>query len=189
VTSAAPIVKGVTQWDAHDAGGGVGPARAQLRRSRIWPVTGLARHRRDARLEALRALPIFAGLGDAALRRVDSQIVELAVAAGTVLVRQHAHGREALIIAEGCAAICVGDEMICTVGAGELIGEMALLDNGRRTATVTAVTAMRIYVLDPRAFDTLFDEPQTSRWIAARLATRLRVAENDVHCRAPSNAG
>jgi CRP-like cAMP-binding protein len=138
-------------------------------------------------LEALRALPMFAGSGEAALRRIDSQVVELAVAAGTVLVRQHDHGREALIIAEGCAAICVDGELICTVGVGELIGEMALLDNGRRTATVTALTEMRIYVLDPRAFGTLFDEPQTSRTIAAQLARRLRVIESDVRCRAPSD--
>jgi CRP-like cAMP-binding protein len=147
----------------------------------------LVRHRRGARLEALRALPMFAGLGEAALRRIDSQAVEVAVAAGRVLVRQHDLGREALIIAEGCAAICVDEEMICTLGAGELIGEMALLDNGRRTATVTALSAMRVYVLDPREFGALFAEPQTGRWIAAQLARRLRIMDNDARCRAHSD--
>jgi CRP/FNR family cyclic AMP-dependent transcriptional regulator len=139
----------------------------------------LVRHRGSARLQALRALPMFAGLAEAALRRIDGQIGEVEVAAGSVLVRQHDVGRQALIIVEGCAAVSVDDETICTVGAGELIGEMALLDNGRRTATVTALTAMRLYVLDPREFGALFDEPQTSRWIAAQLARRLRAVEMD----------
>jgi CRP-like cAMP-binding protein len=147
----------------------------------------LTRYRGDERLAALRALPMFAGLSETALRRIDSQAVELSVTAGTVLVRQHDPGREAVIIIEGCAGVSVDDELICTVGAGELIGEMALLDNGRRTATVAALTPMRIYVLDPREFDTLFDESQTGRWIAAQLARRLRVMDDGLHSGAPSD--
>jgi CRP-like cAMP-binding protein len=133
------------------------------------------RHRPGSRPAALRALPMFGPLSDKALQRVDGQLAEVEVPAGTVLVRQHDIGREALIVADGRAAICVNGEIVASVGPGELIGEIALLDNGLRTATVTALTAMRIYVLDPRQFCALFDEPETGRWIAANLAARLRL--------------
>ncbi len=70
--------------------------------------------------------------------------------------------------------ICVDGQFVTSVGVGELIGEIALLGDGRRTATVSALTAMRVYVLDPRQFRALFDEPATGTWIAANLANRLR---------------
>jgi CRP-like cAMP-binding protein len=136
--------------------------------------TGIRDRARGARLAALRELPIFSGLSDAALRRVDAQMMELDVAADTVLVRQGEHGREALIVATGRAAVYVDGEVVSSVRQGEMIGEMSLLDNGRRTATVVALTPMRVYVLDARQFASLFDEPQTGRWIAATLAKRLR---------------
>ena len=130
--------------------------------------------RTGARYAALRALPMFAALPDAALRRIDAQMTEIEVPPGTVLARQHEFGREAFIIVEGRAAIIMDDTIVSSAAAGDLIGEVALLDSGPRTATVTALTAMRLYVLDPSQFQALFDEPQTSRWIAAHLARRLR---------------
>ena len=130
--------------------------------------------RTGPRFTALRAVPMFAALPNAALRRVDAQMTELRVPAGTVLTRQHEFGREAFIIAEGRAAIIVDGTIVSSAAAGDLIGEVALLDSGPRTATVTALTAMRVYVLDPAQFGALFEEPDTSRWIAAHLARRLR---------------
>ena len=122
---------------------------------------------------------MFAGLSDAALRGIDRHVAELAVRAGTVLTRQHERGREAFIVIEGRAGVAVDGRPVSSVAAGELIGEIGLLDGGRRTATVTALTPMRLYVLDATQFGVLFDEPQTSRWIAAQLARRLRTDDAD----------
>jgi CRP-like cAMP-binding protein len=127
-----------------------------------------------ARRAALHAVPMFAALSNAALRRLDAQMTEIEVPAGTVLARQHESGREAFIIAAGRAAIIVDGTVVSSAAAGDLIGEVALLDSGPRTATVTALTAMRLYVLDPSQFSALFEEPETSRWIATHLARRLR---------------
>ena len=132
------------------------------------------RPRPKPHLAGMRAVPMFAGLPDGALRRIDRQVAELAVPAGTVLTRQHELGREAFIVIEGRASVTLDGRPVSSVAAGELIGEVALLDGGRRTATVTALTPMRLYVLDAAQFGTLFEEPETSRWIAAHLAKRVR---------------
>ena len=137
-------------------------------------MTGFFKHRPDPRFAALRAVPMFADLPEAALRRVDRQLAELDLPAGTVLTRQDDLGREVFVIVEGLAAISVDGKPVCGASAGDLIGEISLLDSGPRTATVTALTPMRVYVLDPRQFGALFEEPQTSRWIATHLAKRLR---------------
>ncbi len=136
--------------------------------------TGMRERTRRAHLAAMRGLPVFAGLSDAALRRLDAHMAEVSVPAGAVLVRQHEHGREALIVVAGCAAVSVDGVPVSSAGAGDLVGELSLLDNGRRTATVTALTPMRVLVLDARQFAALFDEPETARWVAATLARRLR---------------
>jgi CRP/FNR family cyclic AMP-dependent transcriptional regulator len=119
---------------------------------------------------------MFAGLSDSALRRLDARMAEAVVEAGTVFISEHAPAREAFIVIEGQAAIVANGEPVATASAGDLIGELSLLDPGPRTATVVALTPMRMYVLDPREFAVLFDDPESARWIAATLARRLREA-------------
>jgi CRP-like cAMP-binding protein len=127
-----------------------------------------------SRITTLRRIPMFDGLSDAALARIDSRMSETTVAEGSVLMHEGQPAREAFIIAEGRAAIAVGGRPVGSVSVGDLVGETALLDGGPRTATVVALTDLRIYVLDPAEFHTLFEDPATARWIAARLAQRLR---------------
>ena len=83
--------------------------------------------------------------------------------------------RRGFVIADGVAAIYFNGVLIGSVGSGDLVGELALLDNGPRTATVVSLTPMRIYVLDPSEFASLFNQPEAGRWIASYLAHRLRV--------------
>lgn len=127
-----------------------------------------------SRITRLRRIPMFGGLSDAALARIDSRMSETTVAEGAVLMHEGQPAREAFIIAEGRAAISVGGRPVGSVSVGDLVGETALLDGGPRTATVVALTDLRIYVLDPAEFRTLFEDPATARWIAANLAQRLR---------------
>jgi CRP/FNR family cyclic AMP-dependent transcriptional regulator len=135
----------------------------------------ISRHRIPVtRINALRGVPMFVGLPDAALARIDGHMVEIDVEDGTTLIRENERGSEAFIVAEGIAEVRRGGVAMSSVAAGDLIGEVSLLDNGPRTATVVALTAMRLYVLDPRQFSALFDHPQTARWIAGNLAIRLR---------------
>jgi len=133
---------------------------------------------------ALRRIPMFADLSPAELTRVASQLAEIELPAGTTLMTQHERGREAVIIADGVAEISVDGQPISSASSGDLVGELALLDSGPRTATVTALTRVRAYVLDPREFAVLFESPKSARWIAAELARRLRDANAERAARA-----
>ena len=133
-------------------------------------------HDRAARVEVLRGMEMFAALSDAELARVDAHVSEARVDAGTTLMAQGDPGREALIVVDGVAEVRVDGVIVGSVSSGDLVGETALLDLGPRTATVVALTPMRLYVLDPSEFAWLFSQPEAGRWIASHLAHRLREA-------------
>jgi CRP-like cAMP-binding protein len=137
-------------------------------------MRGRTRRPPAGRLNTLRATPIFAQLDDAALRRIDARLAEVEVEVGAVLMREGEPGREAFVIAEGRAEITVNGEPVTTARAGDLVGETSLLDGGPRTATVVALTPLRLFVVNPSEFAALFDDPRAARWIAATLARRLR---------------
>jgi CRP-like cAMP-binding protein len=96
------------------------------------------------------------------------------------------HGSEAVIIVDGVAGISVDGRPVSSASRGDLVGETSLLDGGPRTATVTALTDLRAYVLDSRQFAALFENPVSARWIAGALARRTR--ELDERSRAASAA-
>jgi CRP-like cAMP-binding protein len=119
---------------------------------------------------------MFVELSPAELARVSSQLAEIDLPVGTTIMSQHQHGREAVIIVDGLAEVSVDGRTVATVSSGSLVGEQALLDNRPRTATVTALTRVRAFVLNPREFSVLFEHEQSARWIATELARRLRDA-------------
>ena len=89
----------------------------------------------------LRELPLFSGASRAELVTIGSQLTELHVPAGKVLVHEGALGDEFMILLEGEAVVTQHGRPIATLGRGDLVGEMALLQEGgrgRRNATVTA---------------------------------------------------
>jgi CRP-like cAMP-binding protein len=127
-----------------------------------------------SRIETLRQVALFDGLPDDVLARIDSHMSETTVRAGSVVMTEGEPGREAVIIADGRAVVCVGGRPVASVTAGALLGETALLDGGPRTATVVALTTLRLYVLDPAEFAALFDDAAAGYRIAVQLARRLR---------------
>jgi len=129
------------------------------------------------RIELLRSLPIFFGLANAELARVDRLITIFDLNAGRALTTEGTTARQAFIIVSGCAEVTIAGRRVATVGPGEVVGEMALLDGQPRTATVTALEAMRVMVFDPRSFISLLSEPGIARKILDAEVQRLRVAE------------
>lgn len=119
----------------------------------------------QSRLDFLRQVPLFHGLSDKVLARVDSLLVEASVEPGRVLTKQGGGSFEAFIVADGTAEVCVNDEVVGEAGAGELIGELGVLDRTARTATVTARTPMTLLVLNPGELQTLIDDES----LAARI--------------------
>ena len=83
------------------------------------------------------------------------------------------------MVVEGTATATRRGRKVATIGPGSFFGELALLDQGPRAATVTADTDMQLLVLTSRAFSTLLHEtPSVSRGILRGMAERLRSAEN-----------
>lgn len=133
---------------------------------------------RDAKLELLASVPLFSACSKRDLGRIASLTNEIDVAKGKVLTTQGEPGWECFVIAEGRAKAAMRGRKSVALDPGSFFGEMSLLDQGLRTATVTAETDMRLLVLSAREFSTLLQAvPSVSRRIMQVLAQRLREAE------------
>jgi CRP/FNR family cyclic AMP-dependent transcriptional regulator len=126
-----------------------------------------------SRVEFLSQVPFFEGLPNKALVRIDSHLDEVQVPAGRVLTEQGRGAFETFIIADGVAEVQVGDEVVGETSVGELIGEIGVLKNTLRTATVTAKTPMRLLVMNPRELEWLFDNPKLAERIQLNLDRHL----------------
>lgn len=126
-------------------------------------------------LEHLRGVSLFRGATDSELVEISRVTTELSLDAGTALATQGTTAREAFVILEGEAEVTVDGQHVALVGAGECVGEVALLDAGTRSATVTAVSPMRVLVLDPRGFHSLLlSVPSITVKVASALAAMVR---------------
>ena len=94
----------------------------------------------DDGAERLATVELFEGFSKAELARVAELVEEVDAEPGAVLVEQGKPGTEAYIVMEGEATFEVSGERKGTIGAGDPIGEMALIDNRPRVGTVRAVT-------------------------------------------------
>ena len=136
------------------------------------------RRSKAVKVELLRNVPLFAECTDQDLRRIAGLVDEMDVPDRTVLIRQGEPGRECFVIAEGQAKATVRGSGSASMGPGDVVGEMSLLDQAPRAATVTAWTDMHVLVLTPDDFSALIEEfPRVARRIMAALAGRLREAE------------
>jgi CRP-like cAMP-binding protein len=131
----------------------------------------------DPKIDILQHVPGLQHHSPRSLRALPSLLDEVRFDAGDVLVRQGATGRQAFIVIDGQAQVLVDGECVATVGPGSFVGEMAMLDYGRRTATVIADSPMRALVAGPRAFPSLMSHAGMARAVAVQLSQRLRQAE------------
>lgn len=130
------------------------------------------------RLAMLGNVELFRGLTKKELTRVASLVTPVVVEAGCVLTTEGTPGRQVFIVISGHAEVTIAGRPVATVGPGEIVGEMALLDRQLRTATVTAVEPMRLLVSEPRGFATLLQEPRVVRKVLAAEVDRLRAADH-----------
>jgi CRP-like cAMP-binding protein len=131
----------------------------------------------DGRVEALRRVPLFAGLGDHELERIAEAANEVEVPADQVLVQPGTAGTGMFFIAEGTAVVETKRDQL-ELGPGQFFGELALMSpDATRTARVRAKTDLRCLALDRASFRTLVAEnPDVA---AALLEVALgRLAEN-----------
>jgi CRP/FNR family transcriptional regulator, cyclic AMP receptor protein len=132
---------------------------------------------RDDR-ETVRGLPCLQPCDDESIDTILRLGVACTVSPGQSLTTEGAPGREAFLVLDGTARVTAGGHVIAHVGPGELVGDVALIDNDRRSATVTAESAMSVLVFDAPGFSALLDDPAVSRAVRRSLAARLRAAIN-----------
>jgi CRP/FNR family cyclic AMP-dependent transcriptional regulator len=113
--------------------------------------------RRDAKIELLKRVPLFAGCSKSELRELAKTADELDLREGTVLTREGRPGREFFVLVEGTARVSKAGRKIAELGAGEWFGEIALITNSPRTATVTATSPVDVLVITDRRFRTLVE--------------------------------
>jgi CRP-like cAMP-binding protein len=118
----------------------------------------------------LKQVPFFAGLPKKELDLLARQTDDLDVAPGKVLAREGDFGDEFFVIESGSAEVTRGGEQLRELGAGDFFGELALLDEDRRTATVTATSPMEVIVMTRSNFRALDREmPDVHASVIARI--------------------
>ena len=104
---------------------------------------------------------------------------DLAVPPGTVLMREGRPGQDCFLVVAGNAEIEVDGRAVATIGPGDFIGDMALLDGKPRSVTVTATTEMQLFTIPALAFATLLGTSDVARALLQTMAHRMRGIRGD----------
>jgi CRP/FNR family cyclic AMP-dependent transcriptional regulator len=132
-------------------------------------------HRMDDKARLLGRVPLFARLKGSELEHVARLADEVEVAAGTRLTTEGRSADEFFVIVDGSVEISRGGSSVRTMGPGDFLGEIALVDNGPRTASATTTAPTRLLVLGHREFHTLLDDyPAVRLCVFQSLAERVR---------------
>ncbi|HXF73596.1 MAG TPA: cyclic nucleotide-binding domain-containing protein [Actinomycetota bacterium] len=129
--------------------------------------------------ERLAAIPLFAGLSRHDLERVARLADEVDVPEGKRLLEEGRLPHEFFVVEEGRAVVSQRDRWIAELGPGDFFGEIAILAEERRTATVTAATPMRLIVMTDRDFREMARTfPEVAERVLGAVRERLaRTAE------------
>jgi CRP-like cAMP-binding protein len=121
----------------------------------------------------LKSVPFFSGMSKRELAVIGQQTDKVDVPAGRVLASEGDFGDEFFMIEAGTAEVTRGGDMIAELGPGDFFGEMALLEEDRRTATVTAKTPMTLIVMTRSNFRSLDRaQPEVHATVARAIAER-----------------
>jgi len=128
--------------------------------------------------ETLRKVPLFSGLESRDLERIANSFKERTYSAGDTIASEGQGGAGFFVIAEGTATVTVHDQDRGKLGPGGYFGEIALLDEGARTATVTAETDMTCYAMTFWEFRPIVETDARVAWkLVQALARKLRESE------------
>lgn len=135
--------------------------------------------------EVLAGVPLFSALSKADLARVVGLMTILEVPAGTELTKQGANGREFILVLDGEIEVRRDDQVLAVSGAGSYVGEIALLQNTPRTATVTALAPSKVGVISAGEFAGLLQQfPDVALPIVVSMADRMAELEGHREARA-----
>ena len=134
---------------------------------------------KNDRQQLLSEVALFSACTDRELDRLARHAEIVDFTAGDVLMSEGETGHEFFVIVDGEVGVTSGGTTVAKLGAGSYVGELALLDPGPRTATVTALRDTQAVLLSSREFyAAVEDVPGLTRKLLTGLARRLREAPN-----------
>ena len=130
--------------------------------------------RRDSYIEHLTQVPLFSACSQDELRKLSRRTTDIPIPEGHVLVKEGERGVEFFVIVSGRAKVSRRGRKVGELGPGDFFGELALLIDSGRNATITALTPMEAIVLSRREFEAAVAEaPRMTRKIMSGMASRL----------------
>jgi CRP/FNR family transcriptional regulator, cyclic AMP receptor protein len=130
--------------------------------------------------ELIQKVPLFADLDRKELEDLAGWFKERSFSEGDEVVSEGRGGIGFFVIDEGQAGVSVHGEERATLGPGDYFGEVALIDEGARSATITAKSSLRTYGLTSWEFRPLVENNASIAWkLLQTMAKRLRTAEGD----------
>ena len=121
----------------------------------------------------LQAVPFFSSMSAPDLAEVARQTDEVSAGTGDVLAREGDLGDQFFVIESGTAAVTRGGAEVAKLGSGDFFGEIALLREEHRVATVTATSPMSLIVMSGASFRSLDDTtPEVREAVSQALAAR-----------------
>jgi CRP-like cAMP-binding protein len=130
-------------------------------------------------VSTLRRVPLFSKLADKDIKRLAKNLTERSFPAGHEVATEGREGVGFFVIESGEASVSVGGDHVRKLGPGDYFGEMALIDQGPRSATVVADTELRCRGLTAWAFRPFVEGHGEVAWpLLEALVARLREAES-----------
>jgi CRP-like cAMP-binding protein len=137
--------------------------------------------RKNEKTDQLERLELFRDLSRKERARIAEVLVEEEVASGRALTREGQDGGTAYVIVEGRAEVVRGGTTLATLGPGDVVGELSLLDQQPRTATVTAATDLQVLAITHEDFTKILSQvPDLAIGLLSVLARRVRELDDKV---------
>jgi CRP/FNR family transcriptional regulator, cyclic AMP receptor protein len=129
---------------------------------------------RDRKIDLLKDVPLFAGCSKKELGQVARLADEIDLRAGKTLIKEGTTGREFFVLVDGTAEIRRKGKKIDSAGPGDFFGEMALLSDQPRNATVVTTSPVDALVVTARNFQALIESnPLIALKVMRAVAERL----------------
>lgn len=138
------------------------------------PVKKALLTRQSAKVDVLAGVPLFSGLSKKELAEIARNVTEVEFVRGEFLMHEGEVGLEAFVILDGTVSVRRKGRKLAEATAGAVLGEMSIITDHRRNATVKAETFVTALLMSRREFNAVLDEhPQVAVKILRSVATRL----------------
>jgi CRP-like cAMP-binding protein len=135
--------------------------------------------RKNAKVELIKSAPLFSECSRKDLNEIAGIADEIDLREGKELTKEGRPGREFFVLVEGSADVRKGNRRINQLNAGDFFGEISLITQRPRTATVIATSPVRALIITDRSFRSLLErQPEIQGKVMSALAARLGPEEN-----------